>query len=307
MRKIGIAQAEIDATKIIEDTDDFLVVPAIIAREGVFKHYEGMEYYPADELKKATWTADGAWIVAERHPDTLVVMNPEEIKGRVEKPFFCDKINGIMANLRFDKKRNDPTFLADIKTGNRKDVSWGYFYDEDPTPGEWDGQHYDHARRNFLVDHVAAGVPVGRCTSPYCGIALDELIRKPAGDPWEETEEYIRSGHRDASDTCRTDTLSEEQGIKAVICKYGDKWEIQSYLFAKDKGWTKEKAQAWFNEHKDADSLEVSKGPQEVSQPKVEVDQVERCERLLAFHSHFVAELHRNDGARRTVQDNVVK
>lgn len=250
MRKIGISQAEIDSTKIIEDNDDFLVVPAIIAREGVFKHQEGMVYYPADELKKAAWTADGAWIVAEQHPDTLIVMNPEDIKGHVEKPFFCDKINGVWGHLRFDKKRNDPTFIADVKAGKRKDVSWGYFYDEDLTPGEWKGQHYDSARRNFLVDHVAAGVPLGRCHSPYCGIAVDQLIRKPAADPWEETEDNIRSGHRDASDTCRTDTLSEEQGIKAIICKYGDKWEYQSYLFAKAKGWTMEKAKTWFAEHK---------------------------------------------------------
>ena len=40
MRKIGIAHAEVDATKIIEDSDEFLVVPAVIAREGVFKYLE---------------------------------------------------------------------------------------------------------------------------------------------------------------------------------------------------------------------------------------------------------------------------
>lgn len=69
--------------------------------------------------------------------------------------------------------------------------------------------------------------------------------------PWEENDEYIRSGHRDPSDTCKTDTLSEEEGIKAVICQYGDKWEYQSYLFAKDKGWTMEKAKEWFEKHKE--------------------------------------------------------
>jgi hypothetical protein len=69
-------------------------------------------------------------------------------------------------------------------------------------------------------------------------------------DPWEETEQYIRSGHKEPSDTCRTIDIGEERGIKAIYCKYGDKWDIQSYLFAKAKDWTVEKAKAWFTEHK---------------------------------------------------------
>ena len=68
--------------------------------------------------------------------------------------------------------------------------------------------------------------------------------------PWEETEAYIRSGHRESSDTCRTIELSRDLGIKAVYCKYGDKWAIQSYLFSKDKGWTLDKAKEWFEQHK---------------------------------------------------------
>ena len=269
MRKIGIMNAEIDATKIIEDSDCCLVVPAIIAREGVFRHAEGMVYYPADELKEAAWTAENAWIVAEKHPDTLILVDRKEIKGRAENARFSSDINGITANLRFYKKFNDQTFLADIKSGKRKDVSWGYYYEEDLTSGEWNGQHYDSVRRNFLVDHVAAGVPLGRCTWPYCGIAVDAVIRKVAADPWEETEEFIRSGHKEPSDTCRTIDISEEEGIKAVYCKYGEEWGIQSYLFSIAKGWTMEKAKAWFEEHKEAADADMTL--EEVKQKIVEL------------------------------------
>jgi hypothetical protein len=72
--------------------------------------------------------------------------------------------------------------------------------------------------------------------------------------PWETTDQYIRSGHRDPSefqpDSLRTITLSEEEGIKAVIGKPKgkDTTEIQSYLFDKNK-WTLEKAKAWFKQH----------------------------------------------------------
>jgi hypothetical protein len=72
--------------------------------------------------------------------------------------------------------------------------------------------------------------------------------------PWEITDKYIRSGHRDPSefqpDSLRTITLSEEEGIKAVIGKPKgkDTTEIQSYLFDKNI-WTLEKAKAWFKQH----------------------------------------------------------
>jgi len=73
--------------------------------------------------------------------------------------------------------------------------------------------------------------------------------------PWEEDNEYIRSGHRspDAflSDTFRTITLSSEEGIKAVIAKPKGKhtMDVVSYLFEKSKGWTVEKAKEWFAQH----------------------------------------------------------
>jgi hypothetical protein len=77
--------------------------------------------------------------------------------------------------------------------------------------------------------------------------------------PWEETDEYIRSGHEDPSkydsDSVRTIDISEEKGIKAVIgcpkghfksgkCEVGT--EVQSYLFAKEEGWSMSKAKEWF-------------------------------------------------------------
>jgi len=73
--------------------------------------------------------------------------------------------------------------------------------------------------------------------------------------PWEEDNEYIRSGHRNPDefqpDTFRTITLSSEEGIKAIIAKPKGKhaMEVASYLFEKSKGWTLEKAKEWFKQH----------------------------------------------------------
>ncbi|MEM3875398.1 MAG: hypothetical protein QXU45_09745 [Candidatus Bathyarchaeia archaeon] len=76
--------------------------------------------------------------------------------------------------------------------------------------------------------------------------------------PWEETDQYIRSGHRDPEDfeqnSFRTITLSEDEGIKAVIGKLKgeNKTTVQSYLFDKAKSWNVEKAKAWFEKHREA-------------------------------------------------------
>ena len=277
MRKIGISLAEVDASKIVEDSNEFLVVPAIIAREGVFPYPEGKAFKPAAELKEAAWTAEGAWIVAEKHPDTVILTVRDDIKGKVENTKFCDKVNGILGNLRFFKAKCDAKFLDEIKTGKRKDVSLGFFYDFDATPGKWKDQTYDFVQRKILIDHVAAGVPVGRCRSPYCGIAVDTLIRKVALDP-EETENYIHIPVRDASDfvddSFRTIDIDADKGIKAVIGKLKSdpkgSTHVQKYLFDKGKDWTMERAQAWVKEHKkaadSADGLSVEEIKAKITQ-----------------------------------------
>ncbi len=73
----------------------------------------------------------------------------------------------------------------------------------------------------------------------------EDVINKP-----EETDEYIRipvdrgdhEGHR-----IRTISISDKEGIKALYC--GECKKVMTYLFAKDKGWTMEKAKAWVKEH----------------------------------------------------------
>lgn len=81
--------------------------------------------------------------------------------------------------------------------------------------------------------------------------------------PWEETEDYIRSGHGNPDDydkdSMRTIDIDASKGIKAVVgcpkghfkngkCEVG--MQVQSYLFAKDKEWNMTEAKAWFEKSK---------------------------------------------------------
>jgi hypothetical protein len=81
---------------------------------------------------------------------------------------------------------------------------------------------------------------------------------------WDQTQNLIRSGHRNPEDfdpeTLKTITLSEEEEIQAIIAKSWNQQstEIVSYIFSKEKGWTTEKAQEWFNKHEQKTKESVS-------------------------------------------------
>jgi len=249
--KVGTAQVELDSTKILKEDEEELVIPGILAREGVFPYPEGKAFRPREELKRSLITFEGAEVVAKKHPETWILTDPDLIVGKIYNVKVDDE-GAVRGEVHLFKKQIAENILADIKSGVLSKNSMGFLYIADGTKGTFNGQPYDFVQRKIKVDHVAVGVPYPR--DPGCVLGVDDVSReiKIGLDPWEETEEYIRSGHKEPSDTCRTITLSEDKGIKAIYCKYGDSWDIQSYLFAKAKDWTLEKAKTWFNEHKDA-------------------------------------------------------
>jgi hypothetical protein len=258
MRTIRINQVEFDSSKQIREDADALVVPAILTRESILPFSDGKGYRPAKELQDAAWTLEGAWVVAFNHIDTVFVTNRADIRGKVENVKFCGKINGIVGDIRFFKANSDQAFLDSVKKGELKDVSVAYFSEDVFTSGKFGDQPYDFLQKNFMFGHVAAGVPEGRCPSPFCGMAVDSLFAKH-GDP-EVTENYVRIRVRDPNlfveGSFRTIVLSAKEGIHAIIGKLksdpSGSTVIQNYMFELAKDWTMEKAKAWVKDHKDS-------------------------------------------------------
>jgi len=170
--------------KIIEDSHCCLKVSAVIAKEGVYDFPAG----PNGENVKCLWSrmellkeakaakrGGGVPIIILDHPPEKVITSQEEIYGAAEDIYF-DR-DRIRSNLNFSKDVCDPDFLDGIRraaaqNGPPKDVSKGFYYYEDWTPGVWHGQRYDMVMRNMKLDHVAAGVWKGRCSFPNCGIGV---------------------------------------------------------------------------------------------------------------------------------------
>ena len=260
-RKIGFDIATLDS-KIIIDDDKYLVMPAVIASEIVHQYEDGWAYKPADEIERMTSIANDIGSVPVKileHPGpetNYLLVRQADVQGRAENFQFVKNLidsktgrpmrRGTKADIRWFKDRVPTEVIEKIKTGNLHDVSIGFTFDVDQIQGDFNGVHYDYVQRNIYLNHVAAPIESGRCPGPVCGIGYDF---KTTADPWETTEEYIRSGHKESGSECRTIDISEEQGIKAIYCKYGDKWDVQSFLFTKEK-WDLEKAKSWFTKHK---------------------------------------------------------
>jgi hypothetical protein len=257
-RTIRLSKAEFDTTKKIQETEDELIVPAILTREGILPFGDGKGYRPAAELKDAAWTLEGAWVVALSHVPDVFVTNRRDIRGRVQNPRFCNQINAILGDIHFIKSKCDAPLLDRLRKGDLKDVSPAYFADDIFTPGKFGDEPYDFVQKEFMFGHVAAGVPEGRCPSPFCGMSVDSLFAKHA-DP-EVTENYVRIRVRDpdlfVDGSFRTIVLSADQGIHAIIGKLKSDPQgstvVQNYMFELAKDWTMEKAQAWVKEHKDS-------------------------------------------------------
>jgi hypothetical protein len=265
LRTVRAVRVEFDSSKNIREEEDELVVPAVLTRESILPFRDGMGYRPAAELEAAAWTLEGAWVVAYNHIVTVFPMSREDVRGRVKDVSFDADIQGIRGDIHFQKVLCDEALLAGVRAGSLKDVSVAYFCDDVFEPGEFAGECYDFRQENFMFGHVAAGVPEGRCPSPFCGMNVDSF--RPHLDP-EVTEKYVRIRVRDPAlfvdNSFRTVVWSADQGIHAVVGKLksnpSDGTAVQNYMFELAKDWTMEKADAWVKEHKDAASPSTSQG-----------------------------------------------
>ena len=172
--------------QIAEDVSCCLKVNAVIAKEGVYIFPAGLKgenincLWSRQELLKATPTARAAKIAINGHPQGKVVTKQNEMYGVVEKPFFDrDRIRAV---LSYDKAITPLDIQEKIRLAaaskERKDateVSIGFYYASDFTPGDWHGQHYDMIMRDMVIDHVATALMPyerGRCQYPNCGIGV---------------------------------------------------------------------------------------------------------------------------------------
>jgi hypothetical protein len=185
--KIGTALVELDSTKILKEDDEEIVLPGILAREGVFPYPEGWAFRPRKELEKSMITFEGAEVVGKKHPETLIVTDPDIIIGKVYHVNIDEK-GSVHGEVHLFKKLVSDDLIAGIKSGVFSKNSMGFLYIEDATKGEFNGQPYDYVQRKIKVDHIAVGVPYPR--DPGCILGVDDFsseinVNLKGADAWE--------------------------------------------------------------------------------------------------------------------------
>jgi hypothetical protein len=87
---IGLINGEVDASKAISETEEELVVPAILAREAVLPCPKRKAYPSAQELQDALFTFNKTWVTAEKHPESLIsiVTNRKRQRALAEACLF---------------------------------------------------------------------------------------------------------------------------------------------------------------------------------------------------------------------------
>ena len=156
----------------VKETDCCLLIPATIIAEDVYPDFGGAGYISATTLQKSIEGLTSIRVVSGDHPDMGIVTKGSQVTGEFIEIKFRD--NGVPGVVRLFKAKNTPEFLDYIRKSDpaHKDVSIGFYCDVIPEAGEWNGKKYDFSIIDILYDHVAVGIPKGRCTAPNCGLGI---------------------------------------------------------------------------------------------------------------------------------------
>lgn len=139
---------------------DHLVVPVIMAVEGVHAGSAGPMFYPSEEIKATAEQWNGVPVTVQ-HPrdkdDNLTVASnaPEFIIGHISQSVWDDKLRAE-AWIDVEKANN---ISADIMTIIRGDgqmqVSTGLFSSDEIVKGDWKGESYNAIVKDIVPDHLA--------------------------------------------------------------------------------------------------------------------------------------------------------
>lgn len=207
------------ASKRHKDVNGFLHVDASnISKETVNPYYgreipgwEGlglepdriyMGYRPGEELEKAAPTTNRLPI-QRRHHDESAEAPAKDTRigsmgsdGRFEAPYLIN-------SLAF----TDAEAIEEIESGEACELSLGYVYDPDFTPGTWEGIPYDFVMRNIKANHLAL-VPRGRAGRDVVVADADSINIQREG------EDMTKRVARDGDPAVERQEVDAAQGVK---------------------------------------------------------------------------------------------
>lgn len=115
---------------------------------------------------------------------------------------------------------HDADAIQKIQSGERKDLSAGYFADTDDTSGTYDGQPYDRIQRNMVYNHLSLQPPGGGRAGPECALRIDSddaiLVDDSQTVP-ETAAMALRIDGKDATQEMVDALIADRDGLKGAV------------------------------------------------------------------------------------------
>jgi len=175
--------------KVIEETDEITVIPAVLMAEGV--RNKGLHRYE-DFSRDVRWF-EGVPIVPPHFasdPSASLVTQKTSKLGQIRNVKLNAEKRRVEAEAVLFNHKFDPDDLARIKTGEAFGGSIGFWADDErlPETQTWsDGKEYNRIEKNFFGNHFSI-VADPACPLGTCGFNVNEANEmtetpKPAETP----------------------------------------------------------------------------------------------------------------------------
>ena len=163
-----------------------------------------MGYRPGEELRRAAPTTNRLPIQLRHHEESAEAPAKDTrigsmgSDGRYAAPY-------LQNSLVF----TDAEGIAEIESGEARELSLGYLYEPDFTPGTFAGVPYDFVMRNIRANHLAL-VPRGRAGRD-CMVADADINLPTGGDMARHTKRIMG---RDGDPAVESQEVDAAQGVK---------------------------------------------------------------------------------------------
>lgn len=160
------------------ESEGVIEIPTIFTREGVMnKGYKPWEDGGEGKrgLKHSAPSFEGKPVIYWHPPERRPANQEDQIIGWCSDVQAREEDKVIQGTTNIKVTDAPPQFIENIRHGEDREGSIGYFEDTEYIQGEFNGIPYERVEWNIRCDHYAIGIPRGACSvDDGCGLGFDE-------------------------------------------------------------------------------------------------------------------------------------
>jgi len=239
-------------TEVKRTPQGFLRVPITATRTGVFK-YRKLDgsivrelRHPDDVFHVDAMESLKAAPITLEHPKEMVT--PKNIR-QYQKGYALDDVKRDGSFVNVTGIISDHEAITDVESGDRREVSCGYYADVIDEEGEYEGEKYDSRQTNIQYNHIAV-VKKGRA-GPSVRVRLDasdgadeSIEQQPSSEEDKTMDKVMLGGKEYECSPELASAIKEQMASMDGMKKEKDAAQAASDSAKKDKDAAQAKADA---------------------------------------------------------------